>query len=46
VQMQIVSKFYDCLAPGGFLFVGHSETLFGLNSEFKLVSPTVYTKQI
>lgn len=32
------------LAPGGFLVVSHSESLYGLQEELKLVAPGVYRK--
>ena len=40
----LVKKFYDCLEPGGFFFVGHSESL-GTNSPgFKSIGPAAYRK--
>ncbi len=41
---RLVRRFYDQLAPGGYLFIGHSETLHGMDTDFKLVLPTVYTR--
>jgi chemotaxis methyl-accepting protein methylase len=32
------------LAPHGYLFVGHSETLTGVLSDFKSVAPSIYNK--
>ena len=29
-QKRLIDKFYNCLNPGGYLFVGHAESLFGL----------------
>ena len=37
-------RFYDCLAPGGALFTGHSESLTGINHRFRYIQPTIYGK--
>jgi chemotaxis protein methyltransferase CheR len=36
-QKRLIEKFWHCLNPGGFLFVGHAESLFGLTQKFKMV---------
>jgi chemotaxis protein methyltransferase CheR len=36
-QKRLVEKFYRCLNPGGFLFVGHAESLLGLTDKFNMV---------
>jgi len=41
----LVEKFYDAIEPGGFLFVGHSESLNRDESNFKYVKPAVYRKE-
>jgi len=43
-QSELVSKFYKHLAPDGYLFIGHSESLAGTNNKFHYVQPTVYQK--
>lgn len=43
-QQKLMQKFYKQLKPGGYLFIGHSETLSGLDVEFKPVASTVYRK--
>jgi chemotaxis protein methyltransferase CheR len=43
-QQRLVGRFYDCLAPGGVLFTGHSESLTGITHGFKYVQPTIYAK--
>ncbi|MDD4616859.1 MAG: chemotaxis protein CheR [Alphaproteobacteria bacterium] len=40
----IVKKVENALAPGGHFFIGHSETLNGLDHSFISVAPTVYMK--
>lgn len=44
VQQHLIDKFYDALAPGGFLFIGHSESLTGKSHRFQYIEPTIYMK--
>jgi chemotaxis protein methyltransferase CheR len=44
-QQALVNKFYDALADGGYLLVGHSETLAGVHHPFQYITPGVYRKQ-
>jgi chemotaxis protein methyltransferase CheR len=37
-KMKVISKLYDSLNKGGYLFIGYSETLHGISKAFKLVS--------
>jgi len=37
VKRQIVRDFYGALVPGGYLFIGHAESLHGISKSFKLV---------
>jgi len=43
-QASVVKKFYNCLNKGGYLFIGHSESLTGLEHAFKYIEPSVYRK--
>ena len=43
-KRELIRKFYHQLLPGGYLFLGHSESLSNVNSDFKTVAPTVYRK--
>src|SRR5215468_8126408 len=36
-QKRLIEKFWNCLNHGGFLFVGHAESLFGLTQKFRMV---------
>jgi chemotaxis protein methyltransferase CheR len=36
-QKRLIEKFYHCLNPGGYLFVGHAESLFGLSTKYRMV---------
>ncbi len=43
-QSKLVAKFYKHLAPDGYLFIGHSESLAGTETRFRYVRPTIYQK--
>jgi chemotaxis protein methyltransferase CheR len=43
-QQQLIQRFWDILAPGGYLFIGHSESLAGLSHCFRYVQPAIYAK--
>ncbi|MFH1687332.1 MAG: protein-glutamate O-methyltransferase CheR [bacterium] len=48
VKKRIVRGYYNALSPGGYLYVGHSETLHGISKAFKLVylkNALVYQKE-
>lgn len=36
-KIQVINSLYDSLRPGGYLFIGHSESLHGISKAFKLV---------
>jgi chemotaxis protein methyltransferase CheR len=36
-QKRLVEKFYRCLNPDGYLFVGHAESLLGLTERFQML---------
>jgi chemotaxis protein methyltransferase CheR len=44
VQETLFQKVSECLDPVGHLFIGHSETLNGMQLNLKQVRPTVYRK--
>ncbi len=44
-QAQLVAKFHHHLKPGGHLFIGHSESLHWVESQFRYVAPTIYRKE-
>ena len=46
-QKRLIEKFHRCLNPGGHLFVGHAESLFGLTTKFHMIhenNATVYQR--
>ena len=40
----LLNRFADILADGGYLFVGHSESLHGITTRFKPVGQTIHKK--
>ncbi len=43
-QYRLLRHLYDYLVPGGYLFLGHSETLTGMDLPLETVAPTIYRK--
>ncbi|MGR2739859.1 CheR family methyltransferase [Billgrantia sp. Q4P2] len=43
-QEAVVSRLVDHLRPGGFLFLGHSESMIGSNLNLRQVAPAVFQK--
>lgn len=43
-QADLVNRLYECLEDGGFLLIGHSESLTGIKHSFRYVRPSVYRK--
>lgn len=43
-QERLLGKLVQNLAPGRYIFLGHSETLLGLNLPLKQMAPSVYRK--
>jgi chemotaxis protein methyltransferase CheR len=44
-QNSLINHFYDCLTKGGVLFIGHSESLTGIQHRFRYVKPAIYQKE-
>ncbi len=40
----LIHKFYESLAPGGYLFIGQSETIEKSDTRFRSVKPSIYKK--
>ncbi|MDR2542978.1 MAG: protein-glutamate O-methyltransferase CheR [Treponema sp.] len=48
-QTSVINRFYDSMASQSFLFIGHSESLFGMNTKFEFLKTewaTLYRKNI
>ena len=43
-QTTLIEKFYRYLRPGGYLFIGHSESLQWIDHQFTYLRPTIYQK--
>lgn len=43
-KKEVVQRFYSLLKPGGYLFIGHSESLRNFNTDFKLIGQTIYQR--
>ena len=45
-QADLVNRLAPSLAPGGYLFIGHSESLTGLSHPYQYIQPAVYRKPL
>jgi len=43
-QQELVGRYWQLLAPGGTLFIGHSESLTGVKHDYQYVQPTIYQR--
>ncbi len=43
-QMRLFERYADILVDGGYLFLGHSETMHNLSDRFELIGKTIYRK--
>ena len=43
-RRKIVGNFHKCLKTGGYLIIGHSESLNGIEHSYKYIKPTIYEK--
>ena len=44
MQEAVLSRICECLLPGGYLFIGHSETIAGLSLPLRQVAPTIFRR--
>lgn len=45
-KRELVNKFYDLTEPGGYLFIGHSESLNREETRYKYVMPAIYRREL
>lgn len=43
-KSNLINKFYDALKPGGYMFIGHSESIQHVHSNFNYIQPSIYQK--
>jgi len=43
-KMRLINRFADHLKPGGYLFIGHSESLYKVTDRFELLGQTIYRR--
>lgn len=43
-RTQVIRRLVDLLAPGGYLFLGHAESLSGMSESLRAVAPAVYRR--
>ncbi|MDR0874707.1 MAG: protein-glutamate O-methyltransferase CheR [Clostridiales Family XIII bacterium] len=44
-KVNLVNRFYDAILPGGYLFIGHSESLTTFEHRFQYIKPSIYRKK-
>lgn len=43
-SQELIRKFFQSIAEGGYLFIGHSETISRLDNQFTYIRPSIYQK--
>ena len=41
----LIERLYDCLKPGGYLFIGHAENV-SKNTRFEFIQPAIYRRPL
>ncbi|HWR29943.1 MAG TPA: CheR family methyltransferase, partial [Negativicutes bacterium] len=44
VKRALINRFYDYTEPGGYLFIGHSESLNRQETKYDFVGPAIYRR--
>lgn len=44
IRNKLIEKFYKYLIPGGYLFIGHSETISREQNMFRYIQPAIYQR--
>jgi len=45
-KIEVVKRLYDVLAPGGYLFIGHAESITRDATQYQFVKPAIYRKPL
>ena len=43
-KKELINRLYNYIKPGGYLIIGHSESLTGITDKFKLIGKTIYKR--
>lgn len=43
-KRKVIARLLGLLRPGGYLFIGHSESLHGITSDMKMIKPAIFRK--
>lgn len=43
-KLALINRFYDVVKPGGYLFIGHAESIPRNESDFRYIKPAIYRK--
>jgi chemotaxis protein methyltransferase CheR len=43
-KRELINRFYEHMEPGGYLFIGHSESVDRYESKYQFVEPAIYRK--
>lgn len=43
-KQELIRKVYDVMEPGGYLFIGRTETIDKSNTKFELIQPSIFRK--
>ena len=44
-KQDLIQKVYDVMEPGGYLFIGRTETIDRNNTSFELIQPSIFRKK-
>lgn len=44
MQEAVLTRICECLLPGGYLFIGHSESVGGMSLPLRQISPTIFLR--
>ena len=46
IKVELVNRLYEVLRPGGFLFIGHAESIPRDRTKFEYIKPAIYRKPL
>ncbi|MCL2697486.1 MAG: chemotaxis protein CheR, partial [Oscillospiraceae bacterium] len=45
-KIEVVKRLYEALAPGGYLFIGHAESITRDTTQYQFIKPAIYRKPL